>query len=144
MFYWVTTFSFRIASLIFPLMYWYFDIVVVNASVVDVIGYFAVYYFWVFIALNSVAHGKVLPILNDVSQILGAIPISCAAIVGLLKPYGHPFIVTAKGGDRSRTIIQWSLLAPYLVIALLTIFGILIGIIFNSVAYPFYAGEAIC
>ena len=128
-FYWATTFSFRIASLIFPLLYWYFDIVVVNANVADVIGYFAVYYFWVLLALNSVAFGKVVPILNDVSQILGAIPISRAAIVGLLKPYGHPFIVTAKGGDRNRTVIQWSLLAPYLILTLLTIFGLLIGIV---------------
>ena len=134
-FYWATTFSFRIASLIFPLLYWYFDIVVVNANVADVIGYFAVYYFWVLLALNSVAHGKVVPILNDVSQILGAIPISRAAIVGLLKPYGHPFIVTAKGGDRNRTVIQWSLLAPYLILTLLTIFGLLIGTVNNLFSF---------
>jgi cellulose synthase (UDP-forming) len=139
-FYWVTTFSFRIASLIFPLLYWYFNIIVVKANVADVIGYFAVYYFWVLLALNSVAHGKVVPILNDVGQILGAIPISRAAIVGLLKPYGHPFKVTAKGGDRSRTIIQWSLSAPYIVLTLLTIFAILIGIVFNSFSFQ-DAGE---
>ena len=134
-FYWITTFSFRLASLIFPLLYWYFDIIVVNANVNDVIGYFAVYYFWVFLVLNSVARGKVVPLLNDVSQILGAIPITRAAIVGLLKPFGHPFIVTAKGGDRNQITIQWALLAPYLGLILLTIGGILIGIFFYSFSF---------
>jgi cellulose synthase (UDP-forming) len=134
-FYWITTFSFRLASLIFPLLYWYFDIIVVNANVNDVIGYFAVYYFWVFLVLNSVARGKVVPLLNDVSQILGAIPITRAAIVGLLKPFGHPFIVTAKGGDRNQITIQWALLAPYIGLILLTIGGILIGIFFYSFSF---------
>ncbi len=37
--------------------------------------------------------------------------------------------------DRNQTIIQWSLLAPYLVITLLTIFALLIGIVFSSFSF---------
>ncbi len=126
--YWLSTFPFRLAALTYPLLYWYFNITPVNAEVADVIGYFGVYYVWVLLAMNSVARGMVIPILNDVSQILGAIPISRSAIVGLIQPHGHPFKVTAKGGDRSRIIIQWELLRPYLILLLLTIGGLLIGI----------------
>lgn len=133
--YWVTTFPFRLATLIFPLFYWYFNITVVNASVADVINYFGVYYLWILLAMALIARGLVLPVLNDVSQILGAIPITRAAWVGLLKPTGHPFRVTAKGGDRSRVIIQWKLLAPYLVLLALTIGGVLIGIFSDRFAF---------
>ena len=133
--YWLTTFPFRLAALTYPLLYWYFNITVVNAEVADVISYFGVYYIWILIAMNSTARGMVIPVLNDVSQILGAIQISRSAIVGLIQPHGHPFKVTAKGGDRSRVIIQWELLRPYLILLLLTIFGLLIGILSDWYAF---------
>lgn len=133
--YWLSTFPFRLAALIYPLLYWYFNITVVNAEVADVIGYFGVYYMWVLLAMNSVARGMVIPVLNDVSQILGAIPIARSAIVGLIQPHGHPFKVTAKGGDRSRIIIQWDLLRPYLILLMLTLGGLLIGIFSDQFAF---------
>ena len=108
---------------------------VVNASVADVISYFGVYYFWVLLAMNAVARGMVIPILNDVSQILGAIPIARSAIVGLIQPHGHPFKVTAKGGDRSRIVIQWELLRPYLILLLLTIGGLMIGLLSDQFTF---------
>jgi cellulose synthase (UDP-forming) len=133
--YWLSTFPFRLAALTYPLLYWYFNITVVNAEVAAVIGYFGVYYLWVLLAMNSVARGMVIPVLNDVSQILGAIPIARAAIVGLIQPHGHPFKVTAKGGDRSRIIIQWEMLRPYLILLLLTLGGLLIGIFSDQFAF---------
>ena len=133
--YWVSTFPFRLAALTYPLLYWFFNITVVNAEVADVIGYFGVYYMWILLAMNAVARGMVIPVLNDVSQILGAIPISRAAIVGLIQPHGHPFKVTAKGGDRSRIIVQWELLRPYLILLVLTIGGLLIGIYSDDFAF---------
>jgi cellulose synthase (UDP-forming) len=77
----------------------------------------------------------VVPVINDVSQILGAIPISRAAIVGLLQPHGHPFKVTAKGGDRTKVVIQWRMLAPYLCLLCLTMIGVFIGIFSDSFAF---------
>lgn len=133
--YWISTFPFRLAALTYPLLYWYFNITVVNAEIADVIGYFGVYYVWVLLAMNAVARGMVIPVLNDVSQIIGAIHISRSAIVGLIQPHGHPFKVTAKGGDRSRIIVQWELLRPYLMLLLLTIGGLLIGIFSDWYAF---------
>ena len=133
--YWLSTFTFRLAALTYPLLYWYFNVTVVNAEVADVIGYFGVYYFWVLLAMNAVARGMVIPILNDVSQILGAIPIARSAIVGLIQPHGHPFKVTAKGGDRSRMVIQWTLMRPYLILLLLTLGGLMIGLSSDQFAF---------
>lgn len=138
--YWLTTFPFRIGALVFPLLYWYFDILVVDATVPDVISYFGVYYLWTMAVLNVLSRGNVVPFINDVSQLIGAPQIARAAIVGLLRPHGHPFKVTAKGGDRSHIQVQWRLMAPFAVLLTLTIAGLLLGIVFDRFAY-FDAGD---
>ncbi|WP_170134899.1 glycosyltransferase [Acuticoccus kandeliae] len=127
--YWTTTFTFRIAALTYPLLYWFFNVTVVDATVPDVISYFGTYFLFVLASLNFVSGGLVVPLVNDVSQLLGAIPISRAAYTGLLKPHGHAFKVTAKGGDRSRTIVQWGLMRPFAIMFVLTWVGLFIGIV---------------
>lgn len=133
--FWLTTFPFRIAAMVFPLLYWFFNVTVVDASVPEVVDYFGVYMIWVLFVLNFVSGGLIVPIVNDVSQLLGAIPITRAAITGLVRPHGHPFSVTAKGGDRTKVVIQWRLMRPFLILLLLTIGGLLIGIISDRFSY---------
>ena len=134
-FYWLTTFSFRLAAMTFPLLFWFFNVTVVDASVPDVIRYFGPYIVWILFVLNFISSGMVVPIVNDVGQLLGAIPIVRAAVTGLIKPRGHPFSVTAKGGDRTRVVVQWRLMMPFLVLAVLTLIGLLIGILSDRFAY---------
>lgn len=134
-FYWLCTFPFRIAGLIYPLLYWYFNITVVNAEVPEVLSYFGVYFLWTILAFNILSPGMLIPLLKDVSQHLGAYQISRAAIIGIVKPHGHPFSVTAKGGDRSRLQVQWRLMAPFLALFALTLIGLLLGIISDRFAY---------
>lgn len=138
--FWTTTYPFRIAAIVFPLLYWFFDIVVVDARLPDVISYFGAYYFWILLTLNFLTRGMVVPILNDVSQLLCAVPISRAAFTGLFKPHGHPFSVTAKGGDRSKVVVQWRLMMPFLIGFVLTLGGLLLGIVFDQFA-SFTAGD---
>lgn len=133
--YWTTSFTFRLAAFVYPLFYWFFGITVVDATVPDVISYFATYFIWVQVSLNLVSRGMVVPIVTDVSQLLGAIPITRAAYVGLLQPKGHPFSVTAKGGDRSRVVVQWRLMAPFIVLFALTMIGTLLGIFADRFAF---------
>jgi len=130
--YWTSTFSFRLASLICPLLYWYFGIAVVNASVSDVFSYYLPYYAAVLGGLNWLSRGLIVPLLNDVSQVLAAWPVTRAAAMGLIKKGPHKFNVTAKGGDRRRTVVQWPLLWPWLIVLTLTICGLFIGIIAPS------------
>jgi cellulose synthase (UDP-forming) len=125
---WIFAYTFRIAALVAPLLYWYFNILVVDAEVTDVISYFGAYYLFVVCAMNFISAGRIIPLLADVSQTLGAIPITRAAYVGLFKPKGHPFRVTAKGGDRRRVVVQWALMRPYLVLFALTAVGLALGL----------------
>lgn len=134
-FYWLATFVFRIAAIVYPLLYWFADVMVVNARLADVITYFGCYYLWILIVLNTLSRGMVVPILNDVSQLVGAPPIVRAALTGLFRPKGHPFRVTAKGGDRSRVVIQWRMMAPFAAGFALTALGLVIGIVSDGFAF---------
>lgn len=134
-FYWTTTFPFRIAAIIFPLLYWYGNVIVVNATLPDVLSYFGSYFVWILLVLNLLSRGMVVPVLNDVSQLIGAVPISRAAFTGLFRPQGHPFSVTAKGGDRSQVIVQWRMMMPFLLAFALTLGGLLLGIFVDRFAY---------
>lgn len=138
--FWLSAFSFRLASIFFPLLYWYFNVIVVDAELVEVLRYFGPYYLWSLMAISLVSRGGIVPILNDVTQLIGAIPITAAAILGLVKPHGHGFKVTAKGGDRSKIVVQWSLMRPFLIGLLLTLAGLMIGIFSDRFAF-YDAGE---
>lgn len=133
--FWLTSFPFRIAALTYPLLYWFFNITVVNASIPDVLSYFATYFLWIIMSLNILTRGLVVPIVNDVSQLLGAIPITRAAVVGLIRPKGHAFTVTAKGGDRSKITVQWRMMMPFIILLGLTLVGLLLGLVSDRFAY---------
>lgn len=133
--YWLGSFPFRFAGLAFPLLYWFFGTIVVDARVPDVLAYFGAYYVVSLGVMNLLSRGTVIPVLHDVSQIVGAVPIMRAAVHGLLRPKGHKFKVTAKGGDRSRVVVQWRLMMPYLVLMGLSVAGLWIGSAFDSLAH---------
>lgn len=133
--FWMTSFPFRIAVVVYPLLYWYFSIIVVDAALADVLSVFGAFFIWSLVVQRVLMPGMVVPILHDVGQLLSAIPITRAAFVGMLRPKGHPFSVTAKGGDRTKTVVQWRMMAPFLVLLILTVFGLMLGIMFDRFAF---------
>jgi len=130
--YWTTTFPFRLVSLACPLLYWYFGTIVVNASVTDVMSYYMPYYVAVLVTLNWISRGMIIPILNDVSQLLAAWPVVRAVAMGLFTKGPHKFRVTAKGGDRTRTVVQWPLMKPFAILFALTLLGMVLPLVFDS------------
>jgi cellulose synthase (UDP-forming) len=138
--YWATTYPFRLACLLVPLLYWFFGVTVVDATVPGVISHFLPYFAAVLIVLNWISGGLIVPVLNDVSQLLGAREITKAVLIGLVRPKNQKFKVTAKGGDRTRTVVQWPLLWPMLAIFLLTCAGMLFAIV-TDVAFERDAGD---
>ncbi|MBU8537495.1 glycosyltransferase family 2 protein [Falsiroseomonas tokyonensis] len=131
--YWASTYPFRLACLVVPLLYWFFGVTVVDASVPGVLSYFLPYFAAVLIVLNWISGGLIVPILNDVSQLLGAREITKAVVTGLLQPKNQKFKVTAKGGDRTRIVVQWPLLMPMLLAFLATLVGLLYAIVTDVV-----------
>lgn len=135
MLFWLGTFTFRLAAIFFPLLYWFFNLIVVDAGVADVLRYFGPYYVWSLMVIAVISRGTIIPVINDVTQLIGAVPIMLSAFGGLLKPHGRGFKVTPKGGDRSRIVVQWRLMWPYLAGLILTLLGLTIGIFSDRFAF---------
>jgi len=122
---WSATHLFRVLAVIVPALYLLFDIQAVHASVVDAIWHlapFVVVQSAIFLWLTG---GRVMPLMTDLYQMLCATEVLKSAWVGLLRPKGQKFKVTAKGGDRSKQLIQWLLLRIFGILLLLTTLGIL-------------------
>ncbi|WP_207458965.1 glycosyltransferase [Azospirillum sp. SYSU D00513] len=127
--YWATTFPFRLACFLAPILYWWFGFSMVEATAPEVVAYFVPYFAAVMIALNWTTRGLVVPLLNDVSQMLTMFEIIHAVVLGLLKPKGHKFKVTAKGGQRDRITVQWGMLRRFGLLAAATALGMLLSML---------------
>ncbi len=138
--YWLTTFPFRLAALIFPLLYWYFNITVVNARLAEVLSYFGAYYMWTMLVSQILSKGMLIPFVQDVTQLVAAPQITRAAVSGLFRPKGHKFTVTAKGGDRTRIVYQWRFMWPFALLMVLTVVGLWLGVVSDRFAH-FDAGD---
>lgn len=122
--FWSTTFSFRIAAIVVPLLYWYFGILAVDADVADVLNYFGPAYVANLIALNWLSRGLIIPFVTDVAQLVAAWPITRAVWTGLLTPGPHKFKVTDKAGNRGERVVQWQLARPFLLLLAVTVIGL--------------------
>jgi len=122
---WSATHFFRLRALVVPAAYLLLNIQAVYAGVPDAISHLVPFFVVQIAVMTWMTRGRVLPIMADLSQLLVATDIAKSVIVGLFKPQGHKFKVTAKGGDRSKHIVQWPLLRIFLVYLGLTIAGVL-------------------
>jgi len=122
--YWSATYTFRVLCLAAPIAYWLFGLCVVQADVASAVSYFLPYFLGQLALTGWLGQGRILPILTDVGQLLIAPEILRAVVVGLIKPKGHKFRVTAKGGDRGHRYVQWIFVRRFAVLLALTVAGI--------------------
>ena len=85
---------------------------------------------WVFHAW--VSGRRSLPLFTEVSQMVVALPITIAILHAVVRPFGRPFKVTAKGEDRGQVKVIYPLAGTFLAIILLTFIGMLNGPILNT------------
>jgi cellulose synthase (UDP-forming) len=121
---WAAVYPSKLVGLIVPILYLVFNIRSVNADLHDVAFYFLPFFVWHTIAMGWLTRGRVMPIMSDVCQMIAAPEVLKAVVVGLAKPQGHKFKVTAKGGDRNRRFVEWPLLRFYGVFLALTVLSI--------------------
>jgi cellulose synthase (UDP-forming) len=121
--YWGTSFSFRILCLIAPVIYGFTGLAVIDADARGVFDHYAPSICASVIVLAWMTRGRVLPIISDAAQLLVTMDAIKAGAVGLFKPKGHKFKVTAKGGERGRLKVQWALILQFLLPLLLATLG---------------------
>lgn len=124
--YWTAAHAFRIACFVVPVLYLLFDIRALTVDVVEGIAHFVPYYLAQLMVVSWLSERRVLPIVTDITQLLAAREVLKAAAIGLLFPKGHKFHVTAKGGDRSKRLVQWRMLSMFVMFLALTIAGLVL------------------
>jgi cellulose synthase (UDP-forming) len=67
---------------------------------------------------------RMLPLLSDVSSIIAAAPVSLTIASALVRPFGRPFKVTDKGGDRTAVKVHWSLVGLFGGLIILMMLGL--------------------
>jgi cellulose synthase (UDP-forming) len=122
--YWFAAYAFRASGIFIPIFYLLFGIHAVNVDTTEGISYFLPYYFSQIVVMAWLSGQRVLPVMTDVSQLLAAREILTAAAIGFLRPKGQKFKVTAKGGDRTKTVVQWRMMGMFGTLLLLTVLGI--------------------
>ncbi len=130
--YWSASYSFRLLGIVVPILYWLFNVLAVQADVIDTLYYYLPYFISQIVIMGWMAKGRVMPVMSDVTQLLAASQIVRAVIHGLVKPKGHKFQVTAKGGDRSKRFVQWPILRVFLGFLILTFAGVVWAFIFED------------
>lgn len=130
--YWSTTHAFRVLGMLVPAAYLWFNIQAVYAYVPDAIYFLLPFLVAVVSVMTWLTNARVLPILGDLSQLLVATDISKSVLVGLFKPKGHKFDVTAKGGDRTKRFIQWPMLRIFLAYLAISVGGIIWAFVLDN------------
>ena len=125
--YWAASFPFKLLCFTVPIVYWFTGLSAVQTPLDAIISYFLPYYVSVMITLGWATGGLIQPILTDVAHVLTMFEALRATLIGLFKPHGHPFKVTAKGGRRDHLIIGWSMVSRFGLLAGLTLIGMLYG-----------------
>jgi cellulose synthase (UDP-forming) len=121
--YWGASFPFRVLCLIAPIMYGLTGLAVINADAQGVLDHYAPSICTPVVVLAWITRGRIMPIVTDAAQLLVCVDAMKAAAFGLIKPKGHRFKVTAKGGERDRLNVQWRLILRFLLPLLLATIG---------------------
>lgn len=129
---WTALYGMKILGLIVPLLYLLFGIRSVDAGLSDLLQHFLPYFFWQSLTMAWVSAGRSLPVMADIAQFIAAPAVLRAVFVGLLKPRGQKFKVTAKGGDRGRRFVEWPIARFYLGMLTLTSAAILYAFILQA------------
>jgi len=134
--YWTFAFSFKLMMISAPLIYWWTGTAVIHSTGADMLYWLGPDIICGMAFMAWLARNTVFPVLTDVTQILSATAIVRTVAVALVKPFGHPFKVTAKGLSTDRVTVQWRFLMPFLVLAV----GTAGGMAMNLSPYSALAG----
>ena len=128
---WSAVYSAKMFGLVVPALYLIFGIKAIDAHLTELLIFFLPLFVWHAVTMSWISGGRLLLIMSDVAQFIAAPAVLRAVITGLLKPKGHKFQVTAKGGDRSRGFVEWPLLRLYSALLALTLAGIASAFLFD-------------
>jgi cellulose synthase (UDP-forming) len=136
---WTSIYIAKAFGLVVPSLYLLFGIKAIHADLSEFLGYFLPFFVWHSLTMAWISRGRSMAMMSDVAQYIALPAVLKAVATGLLKPLGHKFKVTAKGGDRDQRFIEWPLLKLYGTVLAITLAGIMYAFVLHlqgdSIAY---------
>jgi cellulose synthase (UDP-forming) len=123
---------FILLMLVAPALYWIFDLPAFYADYLGFLRYGLPALFALWIYSSWVSGQRTLPLFMEVTHALSAPAVALTLLSAMVRPFGRPFKVTNKGGDRALSCVRlnmalifggisflsagsiiWSMISPY-------------------------------
>jgi cellulose synthase (UDP-forming) len=127
--FWSASFAFKAMVVTAPMLFWWTGTVVINGTADDMLTVLGPYLASGLMFNSFLAGNAILPVMTDVTHLLSAPTVMRTAALGLVQPWGHPFKVTGKGVSSDRVTVQWRILAPFAIVAIATVGGMLFNLL---------------
>jgi cellulose synthase (UDP-forming) len=108
---------FLVLLLIAPMMYWFAGLPAFEADYLAFLRYGAPAILGQTIYMAWISRSRTLPLFTEATHAIASFAISATLISAVFKPFGRPFKITDKGGDRSSPKLRWKLALTFGLIA---------------------------
>ena len=126
--FWSAGFAFKLMMISAPMVYWWTGTAVIDSTVDDMLVWLLPYMLSGMVFMSMLAQNTVMPVMTDMTQLIAAPSIVRTVATAIVKPFGHPFKVTAKGVSSDSVTVQWTLLTPFALMAAGTALGMLVNL----------------
>jgi cellulose synthase (UDP-forming) len=132
---------FILCMLFAPSIYWLFDVSAIQADelVFMKYGISALFVFWSY--SSWISGRRTLPLFTEVTHAITALPVTISLCQAIRRPFGRPFKVTEKGGDRSTIRIHAPTAIFFGMVTLLSAFSVVSTVFIWSSPVEFSARD---
>jgi len=109
---------FMVLLLVAPQIYWFADIPAFEADYLSFLRYGMPALLGQIIYMAWISRSRTLPLFMEATHAVTAFAISATLLSAVVKPFGRPFKITDKGGDRSAPRVHWKLASVFGLISL--------------------------
>jgi cellulose synthase (UDP-forming) len=109
---------FMVLLLIAPPIYWFAGIPAFEADYLSFLRYGMPALLCQVIYMGWISRSRTLPLFMEATHAVTAFAISATLLSAAVKPFGRPFKITDKGGDRSAPRVHWKLASVFGLISL--------------------------
>jgi cellulose synthase (UDP-forming) len=104
---------FIVLMLVAPALYWFAGLPAFHADYLSFLRYGLPTLLALWSYNGWVSRNRTLPLFMEVTHTVTALAVSITLLTALVRPFGRPFKVTDKGGDRSLMVVRWRMAALF-------------------------------
>jgi cellulose synthase (UDP-forming) len=109
---------FMVLLLVAPPIYWFAGIPAFEADYLSFLRYGVPALLGQIVYMAWISRSRTLPFFMEATHAVTAFAISATLLSAIVKPFGRPFKITDKGGDRSSPRVHWKLASVFGLISL--------------------------